>query len=230
MIKKVQIKITFIALFCLGFTLIGNAQVEELSRSERKAIARKAIQSLKNGTLVVRLKSKNNKIKKIEELLASNELKESTRARLRKELTSTIDQRNKYNTSLTNAFSNLYSFSNVYYMYDTASVSLKKGVKSGIFLDKNLELDPSIKIPEGDFFIVKTGTTNSTSTTGIQALVIMDKNLKDLSRPFPYYVRINSIARLFTRVFNHRNLVKKDSREVVQKLERKLRRYNGELD
>ncbi len=228
MIKKVHIKVIFLSLLCIGFASIVKAQ--ELSRSERKAAAKEAIKTLKDGTLVLRLKSKNNKITAIEKLLSSKDLNEATRNRLRKNLKSTIEQRNKYNVSLTQAFENHYSFSNIYYMYDTASVSLKRGVTSGIFLDNSLELDPAIKIPDGDFFVIKTGTTDSSSTTGVEALVIMDKNLKDLERPFPYYVRINSIGRLFTRIFNHRNLVKKDSKQVVMKLERNLRSYNGELE
>ena len=55
-------------------------------------------------------------------------------------------------------------------MYDTASVSLKKGTRSGIFLDKNLELDESIEIPEQAFFVIKTGTTDSSLTTGVISL------------------------------------------------------------
>lgn len=225
--KKVQInslqKIAY--LFFLGLFFSTNMIAQELSRKERVVLAEQSIKDLKDGTLVLRLKSKRNKIEKLEELLAKSDIKESVRSSLNDELKKTIDQRNRYNISLINAFEENYSFSNIYYMYDTASVSLRNGTRSGIFLDKSLELDSAIEIPEGAFFVAKTGTTNSTSTTGVEALVIMDDQLKDMQRPFPYYVRLNSIGRLFTRIFNHKNLVKKDSKAVVEKLNRNLNKY-----
>ncbi len=229
--EKVQIiklkKILLLACLGLIFSIPINAQNEVVSRSERKAIAEQSIKDLNNGTLILRLKSKRNKIKKLKELLSAPDIKEGVRVKLSKELGRTIDERNRYNITLVDAFENHYSFSNIYYMYDTASVSLKNGTRKGIFLDKNLEFDPNIEIPEGNFFVVKTGTTNATSTTGVEAIVIMNKELKDMQRPFPYYVRLNSIGRLFTRIFNHKNLVKKDSKDVVTRLERNLQKYGA---
>jgi len=227
--EKVQInrlqKLIFMVFLGLIFSIPMNAQDEVMSRSDRKAEAEEAIRDLYKGTLILRLKSKRNKINKLKELLSAPDIKENVRVKLSKELGKTIDERNKYNITLIEAFESHYTFSNIYYMYDTASVSLKNGTRKGIFLDKNLEFDPNIEIPEENFFVVKTGTTNSTSTTGVEAIVIMDKELKDMQRPFPYYVRLNSIGRLFVRIFNHKNLVKKDSKDVVMRLERNLHRY-----
>lgn len=223
MIKKVQIKIALIALLSLFFMKILTAQVDVAT--DRKAIAAQSITALKNGTLILRLKSKNNKLTKLQEILDKGGLDSSRKAKIKKEIKSTIEERDAFNSSLVNAFEEYYSFSKIYYMYDTASVALRDGAKRGIFLNKGLEPDPQIKIPLGRFFVIKAGTTDGASTTGIAALVMMDENLKDLNRPFPYYVRINSVGRLFTRIFNHKNLVKKDSTKVVLKLEGNLRRY-----
>jgi len=223
--RKVQLKIIFLCLVSVCFLMDTQAQDAPRPRSERKKAAREAINNLHGGTLIIRLKSKRNKIDKLEELLAAPDIDEKLRARLSKKLKNTIEERNKYNLTLTNAFEEYYSFSKVYYMYDTASVSLKNGIRKGIFLDKGLELDANIEIPEGSFYIVRTGTTNASSTTGIQALVVMDNQFKDFERPFPYYVRVNSISRLFTRIFNHKKLVKKDAKEVVLRLGRNFQFY-----
>ena len=225
MIKKVQLKIVLFTIMGVFFTFSAFAQ--SIPKKERRAIARQAIQNLKGGTLVLRLKSKHNKITKLEELLAAPDIKESVKIKLSKNLETTIDERNQFNLSLTNAFEEYFSFSNIYYMYDTSSIALKNGQRSGFFLNKNLELDPSIEIPEGEFFVIKIGTTDASTTTGVEAMVIMDKNLKDMMPPFPYYVRINSISRLFTRIFNHKNLVRKDSEKIVQKLETNFRRFGN---
>ncbi len=221
--KKVQIQVLILTLLSILFSNIALSQ--PYSKVERKKIAEQAIEDLKGGTLILRLKSKHNKISKLKELLANPNLKDATKDRLNNNLKTTIDEKDRFNSSLIEAFETYYNFSNVFYMYDTASVDLKDGQRSGIFLNKNLELDPSIKIPSGKFFVIKIGTTDSSTTTGVEALVLMDEKFMDLAPPFPYYVRINSISRLFTRIFNHRNLVRKDSTAIVQKLERKLNRY-----
>lgn len=225
--NKVQLKLTFLLLFGAFYFMEGQAQTK--SKSEQRTIARQAIKDLKGGTLIIRLNSKRKKIEKLEELLGGADLEEKFRKRLSNELKKTIEERNHYNLSLSNAFDQYYSFSNIYYMYDSASISLRNGQRKGIFLDKKLEEDSDIEIPEGPFFVIKVGSTDLASTTGIQALVMMTAQLEDLARPFPYYVRLNSISRLFTRIFNHKNLVKKDAKEIVQRLNQNLLRYHEQV-
>lgn len=206
---------------------VANSQL--ITKKENLIIAEKAIKDLKGGTLVFRMKSKNNKITKLQELIDSPDISASTRNTLIQELDYTIYERDYFNTALTYAFEKYYNFSNIYFMYDTASILLKDGQRSGIFLNKDLQADPTIEIPEGEFFVIKVGNTDSSSTTGIEALVVMDRNLTDLKSPFPYYVRINSIGRLFRRIFNHNNLVRKDSREIIMQLEKNFQRFSESL-
>ena len=219
-VRKVYI---FIFLFNLLSFLPVLAQ--QTAKEIQVATAEQAIQDLKNGALIVRLQSKNNKIQKLEELIASPEVSASKKEQLRKELTATIDDRNRYNIELVTAITDLYSFSQVYFMYDTASISLKNGTRNGIFLNANMEYDPGITLKEDHFFVLRTGTTDSSTTTGLSALVIMDDKLKDMKRPFPYYVRINSVKRLFVRIFNPKKIVRKDAKEVVAKLDSQLKQY-----
>ena len=224
MMKKVQTRLFFLVFW----VLISSGDViaqDDLRRSERRAIAEQSIKQLKEGTLVLRLKSKRNKIREMKKVIAAPDIKPALRKRLEKRLENTIKERDRYNQSLIDAFDEYYSFSNIYYIYDSSSVELKNGERSGIFLDKNREVDPTIEIPEGDVFVLRTGNTDYSSTTGIEALVVMNKELKDLQRPFPYYVRVHSIGRLFTRIFNPRKLVLKDSKAIVQKLDANLNRY-----
>ena len=219
---------TCILFFLFSILLNLPAIAQQSERKQATLIANKAIKDLKDGALVVRLKSKSNKISKLEELIASPDVKESSKNKLRKELKTTIEERNKYNVELVKAMSELYTFSKVYYMYDTHSKALKNGTRSGIFLNENLEEDPKITLRGEHFFVLKTGTTDSESTTGLEALIIMDNQLVDLKRPFPYYVRINSIGRLFVRIFNPKKLVQKDAKEIVGKLEAQLNKFYEE--
>lgn len=226
--KKVQLIITFLLISGVFFTATLVAQ--DLPAKDRKVIAVQAIKELKDGTMILRLKSKNNKITKLNELLAAPTLNDVNRLKITEELEETIAERDNYNQTLIDAFDKYYSFSKLYLMYDTASISLKNGVRSGIFLDKSLNPDPTIEIPEGPFYLVRTGTTDSSSTTGVAAIVIMDRHLKDMLRPFPYYVRTNDLGRIFTRIFNHNKLVKRDASKVVQKLEKNLRKFFTEIN
>jgi hypothetical protein len=222
MMRKVHVVYVFILFFIAGSV---NISAQDTPYSDRKEIANEAIKLLKDGILIIRLKSKHNKLVALNELLEQKTPNTSEYEDIQAEIQNTIYERDRFNRSLVESFEKGFTFSDIYYVYDTASTSLRSGVRQGIFLNASLELDPNIEIPDKPFFVGKIGNTNSASTTGVEALVLMDRGLNDLERPFPYYVRVNSIERVFLRVFNPRKLVRKDSEKIVEKLEQKLQDF-----
>ncbi len=196
------------------------------AQSSAKQRSMEAIQALREGAIVVRLPSKRNKLKALNEALAKDNLDAKTRARYEAEIEKTIEKRDRYNRELVNAMEELYDFSALYFVYDTAVVQLKSGVKEGIFVNENLESDPQIRLEEKTFFVLRMGTTKKGSTTGLEALVVADSALDDLTAPFPYYVRTNHWARVFLRIFSPKKVIKKDARRVVGKLNKNLHGYH----
>lgn len=224
MYRKVHKIGWFLGVLFLFFGITLSAQGEKIA-SERKAIGAEAIVDLKEGALLVRLPSKRRKIQHLEGLIADRDLAEKTRKRLRKDLENTINERNRYNIQLTKAFDSLFTFTEVYFLYDSAMVVLNKGERSGFFLDKNLELDQNKTLKTEQFLVARIGSTDASKTTAIEAIVIMDKKGKDLERPFPYYVRSNGFGRVLLGIFFPKKRLKKDAYRTVAKLNKQLGKF-----
>jgi hypothetical protein len=180
---------------------------------------------LKDGALVVRLKTKRNKVEKLNEAIANPNLSDKDKKKMRKELETTIAERDKYNSELAASFDAYYNFSAVYFMYDTSSVALKDGEKSGFLLNKNLEVDPKIAIIQDSIFVAYTGTLDATNSTGLEALILMDNRFEVLPSPFPYYVRANHFGRVLERIFSPKNAVKRDTKKIVTRLDYNLNEF-----
>ena len=220
MIGRPQKNYFSILIILLFFAPTMEAQI--IKGKSNKLRAKQAIIALHEGALVVRLKTKRNKIEKLQESLASDQLSEKDRKRLTKELQSTIEENEKYNTELIAAFNNNYKFSAVYFMYDTSSVTLKIGGKSGFLLNKELKVDPQITITQDSFFVVYNGELDATNSPGIEALIVMDSRFEVLPSPFPYYVKSNSFWLMLGRIFSSKNAVKRDVTKVVTELDHEL--------
>ena len=194
---------------------------KELSRKQ----AREAIKNLKESVLVVRLTSKNNKIEELNKLLSSTPLSTKDRSRLEKQLKDTKKDNDQFNRLLVAALNEEYKFSKFLIMYDTASTSLKKGVRSGYFLDDQLNISKETKLGADGFFVLRIGTTDIATTSGIHALIIMDEQFNDLQPPFPYYSEIKNLGLAFMSLFFPKKAVHRGIKESVVRLNRRLSSY-----
>ena len=215
----------WIFIWTLVWVFSYSSEAQVITGKTNRNRAQQAIVSLHNGALIFRMKSKRNKIEKLEEALATPDLKESDRKRLNKELESTIKERDEYNSEMVAAFGNYYNFSAVYFMYDTSSVVLKDGQKSGFLLNEKLEIDPDITIVQDSFFVIYNGNLDATNSTGMEALIIMDSQFEQLSNPFPYYIKSNDFWRSLGRFFSPKGAIKRDAKKVVIKLDQNLNKF-----
>lgn len=136
------------AILLLGISNLASAQ-PTFNRKDHKEEAFLAIKEMKySGILVVRLKTNHVKIKALEKDLQRSNLKNSQRKRVQSILDETITKRDAINRTMANTFLDSFSFCPVYLSYDSSANTLKYGAKSGIFLKRNLEIDPSISIPD----------------------------------------------------------------------------------
>lgn len=159
----------------------------------RKWIAAWQIHQLKQGALIVRLKTNE---------LAINELR-------KKGLNEAADkkQRETYalNINLMQAYLKFYTFSKVYFIYSHSSEDLLNGVRKGIFINENLMLDSTIKMSENFYLLaesdrvynssigfVKEDSAKFVSEAGSPSpgkefpAVIKNKYGHQLKGPFPY--------------------------------------------
>jgi hypothetical protein len=195
---------------------------EEAPQDER---AYEAIDLLYNGHLVVRLPSMARKIGEYERLLEGPDLLESQRESLKRSIQQTIEDRDRNNRMLMEAFRNQYTFSQVWYVYDSASVALRDGRWEGIFLNEELQPDMGIQFsPDGHYFTARIGNTKGSQ--GLYAIVLGDSQLKDFTAPFPYYVQLSSLFSILEGIIVPKGADRRTYNKVAARLQNRLLRFH----
>lgn len=173
-------------------------QFEQFSK-KRKLVGAWQISRLKQGALVVRLKTNR--------LLIQSLLKQGKNLQAEQKRAEML----AINRNTMRAYLDHYTFSKVYFIYSNSSDSLFKGIRSNIFLDTTLSIDPEIEMKE-PFYLLAERDYAYNSTIGFvpedsaslqrekgnavkeMALVVKNKYGHQLKRPFPYYQKDQALA------------------------------------
>lgn len=206
------------------------------------------LRNMKNGSLIVRLKTNQKSIDAYRR--AGKEL-----------IAERIEtERRNQNLKLYWAFRNYFTFCKVYFIYAHETQRFLDGERN-VFLDKDLNVDPSITFDETEFIFCEYGSAqpfagfqdyapsdinkrerpevlagkesresiivrSGTETTISSGLVLTDKYLQQLGRPFPYVVSVpgenfkapvKSLNRELERAYS-RLVIQKDFREKYKKM------------
>jgi len=190
----------FTASFTLGFAQedmrysdkdYHNKKQFEGYRAKRLAVGAWQINQLKNGALVVRLKTN--------QLLINALLKNADTLKARAVQLETA----AINLNTIKAYIDNYNFSKLYFIYSSSSDSLLNGKRENIFIDTNLVVNPNIVMVE-EFYLLAERDKAYSSTIGFvkedtakfvsegvnavkeMAVVIKNKYGHQLKAPFPY--------------------------------------------
>ena len=137
------------------------------------------IKSLKKGTLIFKLPTYSTKIAAMQKLIDDPTVSESKKKRLRELVELAESDAKETAEKMMAAFDSVYTFSDVLYTYDRQYDNLKAGQLDGVFLNENFEYDPSIKVSSKPFFVLRFGSTSRSGTYGVDAMVIMNDQLKE---------------------------------------------------
>jgi hypothetical protein len=170
----------------------------ELPEETRVGIAKSALQKLKDKstTLIVRLPSNHKKMTELERLAKSKSLDPQKIKRMQEVLVTTRAMTPAFNVRLMTSFSENYNFSEILFMHDTASISLKNGVTSGIFLDKRVQLDPNITLKTDDYLVLHIDYDGFPEAMNINDFDTLDMQFKELPKPFPQDARTGIMLNL----------------------------------
>ena len=171
---------------------------DHYKNQESKIYARYSINKLKKGVLIVRLKTKQRSIDAL--------LKRGMKKKAKK----IENEIHEYNMDIMHAFEKNYNFSDVYFFYSDNTQKVKDMQFNSIFLNKDLVVDPSIKLnPLYDFYMIadfdqvrtldENGKYSSQSLIS-EALVIKDRDFEQMSRPFPLFVKTGNKNQIVSQV------------------------------
>lgn len=190
-------------------------QVINSAATSRDKNAREHISSLKNGALLVRLRTSDIAIKKLED--AGN-----------KEMAASIrKQRQSENKKLADAFRQHFTFCPVYFFFSSDSDKIKNGQPDGILLNQDLKRDPSIALGGKKIYVTEitdleqfrsqpdNPSESHNPEVSFKALVVRDAHLHQLAKPFPFFIKAS------TNIPPRR----RSETEMVKLLDKKLQEY-----
>ncbi len=208
----------FLLVCCLFQTnMFGQNVIEELQNA--RAEAKYHIKALKEGALLIRLKTRDRSI-------------EAYRAAGATELAKRVEQEQfAENQRTMMLFKEFFNFCPVYFFYANQTKEVLAGNTKGNLLNDELQPDTAIHLLTDTFYIAEIDvlletlpdedeeisddeqavgkgvpTSGKHAVTTLQnVIVIKDRNLIQLKRPFPFYVRASFDRFLPTRVVQFNN-------------------------
>ncbi len=160
--------------FALTFT-IPHDEVSSLFVNVRDTMARHHIKQMRKGVVLVRLQGRESSIERME---AENrpEIAEALRERAESE-----------NNEIIEAFTNYFTFSDVFFFYSAHSNDIKEDNFENIFSGTDQdEIDIPYIIGNRPIYIVEFTSIRSLALDG---LVVQNRYFSQLEAPFPSYVR-----------------------------------------
>ena len=165
----IQYKYIFFLLL-LGSLLLGSCKAAKL----RKDKAGEQIQKLKDGYLLVRLISKADKIKFLED---NNQRREAKKVKLEQEAR---------NERIINAFVDSFSFCPVYFFHSKDGKAVREGNKSAVFTGAEYKKVNLEYLNSTEYLVAEFGRLEDNTGTGVlEGIKVMDENYQQIAKPFP---------------------------------------------
>lgn len=218
--------ITWTPLRCIVLMLvvascIPQRAIAQESNLTPEQLAIQAIRELKDGVLIVRLTSNHRKLKALEDALA----KDSDNTYLKKQLEDTQLETREENTTLIQAFTEKYDFSEVLFMYDTAMSVLTSGQQSGYFLTPTLAVSDQLALNGRPYLLLQRGNTDRSTTTGGESFSFVDARGNALQEPYFQIYKINNFPYIFNKIFNPSSAQNRNFTKIAGKISNDLKKF-----
>ncbi len=230
---KISIKSLFFIL-AIPATLFGQGydtgQVyDTLSYELRAEISQQAINDLKNGVLVVRLKTGNNKLRALQRVALSPDISPKEKEKFESKIAKHQEEIQEENDNLIESLRAHYTFSPILYLADTSIHLLKDGQQSGFFLNEKMETDPSLSLNERPYLVTYYGSTISPTKNGEEGLVILDQDLQELVEPFPYFTGLSTTRKLLLRFWDKQSEIEQFYL-MAERFNKKLKEFSASIE
>jgi|GEM_PF-1825490 hypothetical protein len=211
-----------------------NYPIDEVSTSKIKRFeAVLVVNELQTNSLIVMLRTNEKRLRELGILSRSSEITAKQRSGIEAKIAAMRAKNETVNNALINSFKESYGFSKVYFIYDTSLTSLKNGIKNGIFVNENGEVDKSIELTTANYYFCNfTLVSRSNESEG---LVIYDANIERIAAPFPTVSvagssGLNMLMQILTSDNNYqKRAITKDVEKLQKNLDLLLEKGNLEF-
>lgn len=205
--------ITRIGFITILFLLFSTAQLAAQKTQLRDSL----IQDFRNGTLIIRLNSHENKLKSIQTVLDRADTSPNHRKRLTEKRDLVIANRDRFNQDLVTAFNKYYKFSEIRFIYDQDIKRFQAGELNEVFLGQDLQPLATSQPINGSYYFLGEAITQMSGNSR-EGLLVMDKNGDQLPSWFPSYFRAKSNGKSFFSMFGGDRYPYMPAEKVVKKI------------
>lgn len=196
---------------------------KELTKIQRKMLARQYIKSIKDGILIVRLKTQDKAIKKLNSILSNSE-NEAQKKRIReRDLPKIKANRDALNQILRTAFNENFKMGTVYFMPDTCTTSFLAGRTPTCLTDVAGKPVSGKAIKQSNFVVVDYGQLSDDSNSTITGIIASDNKFDMLPPPFPYFQKNGG----FFAQLSNKKLTLSMAAKMVRKWQKRLSAYHN---
>lgn len=190
-------------LIITGIFILFTLNIIAQDKKERTKRANESIVQLKSGALLVQLQSKQVSIDAYIEKGYQSIAEEIAQ------------EQKEGNIRIMKAFNESFRFCAVYFfLSDQVDALIDKNWDELVFINDNYEKDPEIKLKESFYLIAvysKTGESKKDSqyqsVLSFNAIIIMDESFNELTKPFPYYLKmpeeIQKLKKIKKKIYNY---------------------------
>ncbi len=140
---------------------------------------------LRQGALLVKLRSYQSKIKFIHDALQSPKCGPACKESYEKLLLRTLQERDSFNIPFRYWINRVFSFCPVYFFYDCDYSALRQsGFKGKFWLNDHLERDSSIAFPDTSYFLIL--CFDHSAEQNQHVMLFENRQGLSLPKPFPY--------------------------------------------
>ncbi len=186
-----------------------------------------ALEHLKDGQLLVRLKSESKKIAALNKELDRAVICSAREKQLIQEIVKITNRRDSFNLAFIQAMRLNFKFCPVYFYYDKRHTELKKNHFFGsIFLDSLLHEVVENRIGNSNIVILK---HDETPNQHLEAFLFVDTLGINYSSPFPKYQRVNTLSTWINSIDDPKSKYTQNANLYARKLNIKLFKVSRKL-
>jgi hypothetical protein len=180
-----------------------------------------SIAKLHKGNLLVRLESKENKIRFFENEMTLKDCNDKCKQELSMQIEDVKTERDKFNLQFMESFQNYFTFCPVYFYYDKDHQDLLNSkFKGNLYLDRNLNYTTINSINKDSILILKKDLSPYSEN---EAWLFQTSEGITLKDGFPYVIE-NDYKTIFNWL-SSKDHVKLNCDYMVRKLNKKLNNY-----
>jgi hypothetical protein len=203
----------------LFFGLILFLQAFSMAGWSQTSLAKENIDTLKKGIIIVVIPTYDKKIEALEEMQMRGTINQKRYSRMMRD---TKWERDSFQMEIFQAMKTVYAFSDYAFLADTNLKPFMHGDWSRVVYPSAYQDDHK----RTRIYFLRRGETEN----GAEALLVCDNKLNPLTKPFPYYVRLNGFVSIFESFFKSSPIKWKSLVETVGKLNKRLEEFYEKMN